>query len=84
VAVRAARLARKALILVLSIAREAALAVATGGLWPILVTLPRALAPHFSSALGTSVAVSVSVLTAVAAAVVVGRWAAGRDRFVGW
>ena len=73
--VKVARIGRKVVVLAASLAREAALALATGGLWPALVTLPRAAAPHFSSALGTSVAVSLVVLTVVAAVLMAGhRW----------
>ena len=75
VGVKVARVGRKVGVLAASLAREAALALATGGLWPALVTLPRAAAPHFSSALGTSVAVSLVVLTVVAAVLMAGhRW----------
>ena len=77
VATRAVRLARKLLVLATALAREALLALATGGLWPALVSLPRALAPYFSSALGTSVAVSVALLSALAAAALAAGWAAG-------
>ena len=47
-------------------AREAALFVATGGLWPLFVSLPRAAAPFFSTAVGLSAAVgSVTLLSLV-------------------
>lgn len=57
------RIVRKMLNALGCTAREAALFVATGGLWPLFVSLPRAAAPFFSTAVGLSAAVgSVTLL----------------------
>ena len=57
------RIVRKMLNALGCTAREAALFLATGGLWPLFVSLPRAAAPFFSTAVGLSAAVgSVTLL----------------------
>ena len=61
--VKAWRVARKSLNALGCAAREAALFVASGGLWPLFVSLPRAAAPFFSTSVGLSAAVgSVTLL----------------------
>lgn len=60
--VKAWRIARKLLNALGCGAREAALFVATGGLWPLFVSLPRAAAPFFSTAVGLSAAVGAVTL----------------------
>lgn len=66
--VKAWRVVRKTLNAAGCAAREAALFVATGGLWPLFVSLPRAAAPFFSTAVGLSAAVgSVTLLFLVVA-----------------
>ena len=56
------RIVRKLLNALGCTAREAALFVATGGLWPLFVSLPRAAAPFFSTAVGLSAAVGTVTL----------------------
>ena len=60
--VKAWRIARKLLNAAGCTAREAALFVATGGTWPLFVSLPRAAAPFFSTAVGLSAAVGAVTL----------------------
>ena len=57
------RAVRKVGVALLTGLREAGLAAATGGLWPLLVTLPRLVAPFLSGAVGTSAAVAAMVLS---------------------